>query len=157
MEFNVEFKPIDHPLEPLDEDRPVKCPLQNSSVLNVSLSSLDYLCLFLLISMYVSVILGLLLWRFECDIWCGFCLKLDCHYFELHFQSPILFNGCTWNVLQLFYLGKSSCVKTNPWKLLKGMWITFQNYSWRGFLFANYCHISRLNTILIVVEVLPLY
>ncbi|XXG39307.1 hypothetical protein AAC387_Pa01g0303 [Persea americana] len=34
MEFNVEFKPIDHPLEPLDEDRPVKCPLQNSSVLN---------------------------------------------------------------------------------------------------------------------------
>ncbi|KAK1380677.1 ZIP metal ion transporter family [Heracleum sosnowskyi] len=29
-----EFWPIEHPIEPLDEDRPVKCPVLNSSVLN---------------------------------------------------------------------------------------------------------------------------
>ncbi|XP_077236216.1 uncharacterized protein LOC143877838 [Tasmannia lanceolata] len=34
VELDVEFKPIEHPLEPLDEDRPVKCPIPNSSVLN---------------------------------------------------------------------------------------------------------------------------
>lgn len=32
---DVEFWPIEHPIEPLDEDRPVKCPVLNS-VLNVS-------------------------------------------------------------------------------------------------------------------------
>ncbi|XP_077241006.1 uncharacterized protein LOC143881665 isoform X2 [Tasmannia lanceolata] len=34
IELDVEFEPIDHPLEPFDEDRPVKCPMPNSSVLN---------------------------------------------------------------------------------------------------------------------------
>lgn len=31
-----EFWPIEHPIEPLDEDQPVKCPVLNSAVLNVS-------------------------------------------------------------------------------------------------------------------------
>ncbi|XP_077230315.1 uncharacterized protein LOC143863518 isoform X2 [Tasmannia lanceolata] len=34
VELDDEFKPIEHLLEPLDEDRPVKCPMPNSSVLN---------------------------------------------------------------------------------------------------------------------------
>ncbi|XP_058079567.1 uncharacterized protein LOC131227772 isoform X2 [Magnolia sinica] len=34
IESEVEFKPIEHPLEPTDEDQPVKCPMPNSSVLN---------------------------------------------------------------------------------------------------------------------------
>ncbi|KAL1807626.1 hypothetical protein ACET3Z_024616 [Daucus carota] len=29
-----EFGPIEHPVEPLDEDQPVKCPVLNSAVLN---------------------------------------------------------------------------------------------------------------------------
>ncbi|XVE74571.1 hypothetical protein DITRI_Ditri12bG0027800 [Diplodiscus trichospermus] len=31
IEFEVEFWPVEHPLEPLDEDRPVKCPMPASS------------------------------------------------------------------------------------------------------------------------------
>lgn len=35
-EFELEFWPVEHPLEPPDEDRPVKCPIPApSSVLNV--------------------------------------------------------------------------------------------------------------------------
>ncbi|KAF8389661.1 hypothetical protein HHK36_024180 [Tetracentron sinense] len=34
VEANVEFKPIDHPTEPPDEDWPVKCPMPDYSVLN---------------------------------------------------------------------------------------------------------------------------
>ncbi|KAL5995500.1 hypothetical protein ACLOJK_025562 [Asimina triloba] len=34
IEFEAEFKPIEHPQEPNDEDQPVKCPMPNSSLLN---------------------------------------------------------------------------------------------------------------------------
>eukprot|EP00268_Persea_americana_P046632 TRINITY_DN48119_c0_g1_i2.p1 TRINITY_DN48119_c0_g1~~TRINITY_DN48119_c0_g1_i2.p1 ORF type:complete len:143 (-),score=34.38 TRINITY_DN48119_c0_g1_i2:94-522(-) len=34
VEFKVAFGPIEHPLEPTDEDHPVKCPMSNSSVLS---------------------------------------------------------------------------------------------------------------------------
>ncbi|OVA03248.1 hypothetical protein BVC80_8977g19 [Macleaya cordata] len=34
VEPESEFKPIGHPLEPSDEDHPVKCPVPDSSVLN---------------------------------------------------------------------------------------------------------------------------
>ncbi|XP_043695081.1 uncharacterized protein LOC122645782 [Telopea speciosissima] len=34
LELDLEFKPIDHPVEPPDEDRPVKCPMPGSSVPN---------------------------------------------------------------------------------------------------------------------------
>ncbi|KAK9276872.1 hypothetical protein L1049_006409 [Liquidambar formosana] len=33
-EGDVEFWPIEHPVEPPDEDRPVKCPMPDSSVMN---------------------------------------------------------------------------------------------------------------------------
>jgi hypothetical protein len=31
----VEFKPVEHPVEPLDHDRPIQCPLPEPSILNV--------------------------------------------------------------------------------------------------------------------------
>ncbi|XP_010276771.1 PREDICTED: uncharacterized protein LOC104611435 [Nelumbo nucifera] len=34
IEVAVEFKPVEHPVEPLDNDRPVKCPLPEPSILN---------------------------------------------------------------------------------------------------------------------------
>ncbi|XP_002521910.2 uncharacterized protein LOC8268151 isoform X1 [Ricinus communis] len=34
VEFDVEFWPVEHPMEPQDEDRPVKCPIPTSSVIN---------------------------------------------------------------------------------------------------------------------------
>ncbi|KAL8105779.1 hypothetical protein AgCh_029540 [Apium graveolens] len=36
-ESDIEFWPIEHPTEPLDEDRPVKCPVLNSILNNESL------------------------------------------------------------------------------------------------------------------------
>lgn len=36
IEVAVEFKPVEHPNEPLDNDRPVQCPLPEPSILNVS-------------------------------------------------------------------------------------------------------------------------
>lgn len=36
IEIATEFKPIDRPLEPLDNDQPVQCPLPEPSILNVS-------------------------------------------------------------------------------------------------------------------------
>lgn len=35
IEVAVEFKPVEHPVEPLDNDRPVQCPLPEPSILNV--------------------------------------------------------------------------------------------------------------------------
>uniref|UniRef100_A0A6N2M5I6 Uncharacterized protein n=1 Tax=Salix viminalis TaxID=40686 RepID=A0A6N2M5I6_SALVM len=32
-ELDVEFWPVEHPMEPRDEDRPVKCPMPTSSVI----------------------------------------------------------------------------------------------------------------------------
>ncbi|KAF3449637.1 hypothetical protein FNV43_RR10368 [Rhamnella rubrinervis] len=34
IEVAVEFKPVEHPNEPLDNDRPVQCPLPEPSILN---------------------------------------------------------------------------------------------------------------------------
>ncbi|KAJ4973580.1 hypothetical protein NE237_006754 [Protea cynaroides] len=34
LDLDLEFKPIEHPVEPPDEDRPVKCPMPGSSVPN---------------------------------------------------------------------------------------------------------------------------
>ncbi|CAK7326866.1 unnamed protein product [Dovyalis caffra] len=33
VEFDAEFWPVEHPVEPQDEDRPVKCPMPTSSVI----------------------------------------------------------------------------------------------------------------------------
>lgn len=37
IEVAVEFKPVEHPTEPRDNDRPIQCPLPEPSILNVSL------------------------------------------------------------------------------------------------------------------------
>ncbi|XP_071737376.1 uncharacterized protein [Rutidosis leptorrhynchoides] len=34
IEVAVEFKPVEHPLEPLDVDQPIQCPLPEPSILN---------------------------------------------------------------------------------------------------------------------------
>ncbi|KMT11463.1 hypothetical protein BVRB_5g107880 [Beta vulgaris subsp. vulgaris] len=34
IEVAVEFKPVEHPVEPLDNDKPVMCPLPEPSILN---------------------------------------------------------------------------------------------------------------------------
>ncbi|RDY04269.1 hypothetical protein CR513_12038 [Mucuna pruriens] len=34
IEVAVEFKPVEHPIEPLDNDRPIMCPLPEPSILN---------------------------------------------------------------------------------------------------------------------------
>ncbi|KAK9144221.1 hypothetical protein Sjap_004124 [Stephania japonica] len=36
IEVAVEFKPVEHPIEPLNNDQPVKCPLPEPSILNDS-------------------------------------------------------------------------------------------------------------------------
>jgi len=37
VEKSTDFFPVEHPMEPPDEDRPVKCPMPESSVINVSI------------------------------------------------------------------------------------------------------------------------
>lgn len=44
IEVAVEFKPVEHPIEPLDNDRPIQCPLPEPSILNVRPISLVFLC-----------------------------------------------------------------------------------------------------------------
>ncbi|KAJ8754434.1 hypothetical protein K2173_002885 [Erythroxylum novogranatense] len=34
IEVSVEFKPVEHPIEPLDNDQPIQCPLPEPSILN---------------------------------------------------------------------------------------------------------------------------
>lgn len=34
IEVAVEFKPVEHPIEPLDNDQPIQCPLPEPSILN---------------------------------------------------------------------------------------------------------------------------
>ncbi|BBH02791.1 hypothetical protein Prudu_013471 [Prunus dulcis] len=34
IEVAVEFKPVEHPIEPLNNDRPIQCPLPEPSILN---------------------------------------------------------------------------------------------------------------------------
>lgn len=38
-EVAVQFKPVEYPAEPPDNDQPVHCPLPEPSILNVSLSN----------------------------------------------------------------------------------------------------------------------
>lgn len=35
IEVATEFKPVEHPVEPLDNDLPILCPLPEPSILNV--------------------------------------------------------------------------------------------------------------------------
>ncbi|KAF5747530.1 hypothetical protein HS088_TW05G00253 [Tripterygium wilfordii] len=35
MNLDFEFGPLEHPMEPPEEDRPVKCPMPSSSVINM--------------------------------------------------------------------------------------------------------------------------
>lgn len=37
IEVATEFKPVEHPVEPLDNDQPIQCPLPEPSILNVRL------------------------------------------------------------------------------------------------------------------------
>ncbi|OWM69579.1 uncharacterized protein LOC116199165 [Punica granatum] len=39
--IQMEFWPLEHPTEPSDEDQPVKCPISNSSAINVAEMSKD--------------------------------------------------------------------------------------------------------------------
>ncbi|KAL6295305.1 hypothetical protein ACE6H2_003447 [Prunus campanulata] len=39
LEVDFQFWPVEHPLEPPDEDRPVKCPMPDSSVINIDIVS----------------------------------------------------------------------------------------------------------------------
>lgn len=39
IEISTEFKPVERPSEPLDNDQPVQCPVPEPSILNVSFSS----------------------------------------------------------------------------------------------------------------------
>ncbi|KAA3456335.1 ATP-dependent RNA helicase Dbp73D isoform 1 [Gossypium australe] len=41
IEVAVEFKPVEHPIEPLDNDQPIQCPLPEPSILNVSSGDLS--------------------------------------------------------------------------------------------------------------------
>uniref|UniRef100_A0A1D1Y358 Histone acetyltransferase mst1 n=1 Tax=Anthurium amnicola TaxID=1678845 RepID=A0A1D1Y358_9ARAE len=34
IEISAEFKPVEHPTEPLDHDQPVRCPLPEPSIIN---------------------------------------------------------------------------------------------------------------------------
>ena len=43
VEFEVEFWPVEHPMEPQDEDRPIKCPMATSSVIKVGIFSISCL------------------------------------------------------------------------------------------------------------------
>ena len=45
IEVAVEFKPVEHPIEPHDNDKPIQCPLPEPSILNVS-SRIDLLTQF---------------------------------------------------------------------------------------------------------------
>lgn len=39
IEVATEFRPVEHPVEPLDNDLPIQCPLPEPSILNVTLVS----------------------------------------------------------------------------------------------------------------------
>ena len=52
IEVAVEFKPVEHPTEPLDNDQPIQCPLPEPSILNVSL----ILVLFLNFELYYQLV-----------------------------------------------------------------------------------------------------
>ncbi|KAJ0113431.1 hypothetical protein Patl1_03605 [Pistacia atlantica] len=39
IEVAVEFKPVEHPIEPMDNDQPIQCPLPEPSILNVTFAT----------------------------------------------------------------------------------------------------------------------
>ncbi|XVF85537.1 hypothetical protein PTKIN_Ptkin17bG0125300 [Pterospermum kingtungense] len=41
IEFDIDFWPVEHPMEPQDEDRPVKCPMPASSSINIDRKRLE--------------------------------------------------------------------------------------------------------------------
>ena len=47
VEKSTDFFPVEHPVEPTDEDRPVKCPMPESSVINVSIYAIYRLAIYL--------------------------------------------------------------------------------------------------------------
>lgn len=58
IEVAVEFKPVEHPTEPLDNDRPVQCPLPEPSILNVSLKIISIskiLCIYIFVCLSVYI------------------------------------------------------------------------------------------------------
>lgn len=57
IEIAIEFKPIEHPIEPLDNDRPIQCPLPEPSILNVSLNFLVLIAVYVREENYFSDIL----------------------------------------------------------------------------------------------------
>ena len=44
IEVATEFKPVEHPDEPLDNDLPIQCPLPEPSILNVTSMKKMVLC-----------------------------------------------------------------------------------------------------------------
>lgn len=64
IEVAIEFKPVEHPTEPLDNDRPIQCPLPEPSILNVR-SSVTWNVLTLFLCLYVSLRLHLR-WKTLC-------------------------------------------------------------------------------------------
>lgn len=62
IEVAVEFKPVEHPIEPLDNDQPIQCPLPEPSILNVSF----ILVLFLNFSLYMPIGLSFSYCYFNC-------------------------------------------------------------------------------------------
>lgn len=48
VDKSTDFFPVEHPMEPPDEDRPVKCPMPESSVINVSIFVFCCLVIYLL-------------------------------------------------------------------------------------------------------------
>ena len=55
IEVAVEFKPVEHPIEPLDSDQPIQCPLPEPSILNVSLIVVLLFMKFVLFVLFVPM------------------------------------------------------------------------------------------------------
>lgn len=51
VDKSTDFFPVEHPMEPPDEDRPVKCPMPESSVINVSIHT--YTCIYVHCSLVI--------------------------------------------------------------------------------------------------------
>lgn len=56
IEVAVEFKPVEHPIAPMDNGQPLQCPLPEPSILNVSLTiafQFRNLCQYIIMSYFV--------------------------------------------------------------------------------------------------------
>jgi hypothetical protein len=54
VENNSDFFPVEHPMEPQNEDRPVKCPMPQSSVITVSMCY-SFFCYYLLLILRLQI------------------------------------------------------------------------------------------------------